>query len=310
MSCCPPLASTLKFLLKYFKRLDFRVNVTAKTTGAGAKNELTYNNLLSCKNDPLPQPSQFQLAICALLGVKHIKRVPEFVVYHSLVGVEKIYIYFHGTKDDFVTNWNYFKPFVENGILEVVPYFFTTKDFQDGIQLGAYNDCLHKSKDKAKWLGILDVDEFFQIQTTSRFESLVDLMNFHEEYSSIAFIPYFYALKNEDDAGKYVENCEYPSFINDWTLCRDEHLIRPSKMIHSTMANDYIGVHRHVGKRHAINVSTSEAVLAHYRYPYKSYTISGIADGSYTECTSFKTRYGQQVIENLQSYGYDLKCDL
>ena len=77
------------------------MNVTAKTTGAGAKNELTYNNLLSCKNDPLPRPSQFQLAICALLGVKHIKRVPEFVVYHSLVGVEKIYIYFHGTKDDF-----------------------------------------------------------------------------------------------------------------------------------------------------------------------------------------------------------------
>ena len=195
------------------KSAAFRLNISGRAqSSSNGKSRLEYKNLLSCKNEPA---IELQLGICVLLGINHIKRLPEFIIYHNRVGVERFFVYFHGTKTDLHKNWRYFKPFAQKGLVDIIPYYFKTKDYKDGIQLGAYNDCLHKAKGRAKWLGILDVDEFFQIQPDSRFHSLVDLINSHEEYTSLSFQTFFYAYKG--DAKNYVENCEYPSFINDWT---------------------------------------------------------------------------------------------
>ena len=283
------------------------MNISGQAPISIGKSQLEYKNLLSCKSEPAPGTAELQLGICLLLGLKHIKRLPEFITYHHLVGVERFFLYFHGTKDDLDKNWRYFKPFVQRGWVEIIPHHFETNDFKDGIQLGAYNDCLHTAKGVIKWIGILDLDEYFQIQPGSGFHSLVDLINSHEEYTSLSFRTFFYVYKG--DVQKYVENCEYPSFINDWTLCKDEHKNRPDKAIHLAMANDYIGVHRHAGRKKAINISTSEGVLAHYRFPYKKYTLSGLKDGSYFESLNFKNTFGAQIIENLRTFGYDVKCD-
>ena len=39
-------------------------------------------------------------------------------------------------------------------------------------------------------------------------------------FTALLFHTFFYAYQG--DAKNYVENCEYPSFINDWTLRKDE----------------------------------------------------------------------------------------
>ena len=262
---------------------------------------------MSCKNEPAPGTVELQIGVCLLLGLDHIKRLPEFITYHHLVGVEKFFLYFHGTKDDLDKNWRYFQPFVEKNLIEIIPYFFKTKQFKDGIQMGAYNDCLYKAKDRAKWLGILDIDEFFQIQSGSHFHSLLELIKKYSNFTTLLFQTFFYAYQG--DAGKYVENCEYPSFINDWTLRKDESGNRPPKAIHLTRANEYVQVHGHVGNKKVVNVSTFDAVLAHYRYPYKCHTLSGLHDGSYVEFLDFKNSFAAQVIENLGTFGFDMNCN-
>ena len=58
-------------------------------------------------------------------------------------------------------------------------------------------------------------------------------------------------------------------------------------------------VNERIGK-----VNTSDVVLAHYRYPYKLYTLDGIANGTYTKNDSFKQMFGQSVAKKFDEFGF------
>ena len=240
--------------------------------------------------------------ICLLLGPNHAKRVPEFIAYHNIVGAEKFYIYFNEDVNKWHETWHYFQPFVESGIAEVIPYQFKTIGYP-AIQLAAYHECLFKAKGKVKWLGFLDADEFFQLQPTSQFSSIVDLCNSFDGSNTLRFSTVFYAY--EGNASKYIEQCSYPSFISDWLLNKLERQKRLPKSIHLTDETEHLTAHLSTTlSRKSMGVPVTDAVLAHYRYPYKQYTDEGLQDGSYKKNETFKVSFSKKIFQKLLDFSF------
>ena len=154
------------------------------------------------------------LALCIFTGPGQINRLPEFVAYHSLMGVEKFFVYYNANDKELEETQRYWKTLVEAGIIELVPFYFKTRGYVDGIQTPAYSDCFYKHKDQVKWLGILDTDEFFKLAPSTPFETLPDYLNSLEGYSRIAFHKAHFVYEN-GNVSNYIEKCPYPSFIND-----------------------------------------------------------------------------------------------
>ena len=277
-------------------------------TSAGRR-YLEYKNLLSCG-----QPTQsgangkINLAICALIGANHANRVPEFVAYHLLVGFERFFIYYNADDKKWQETWHFFQPFVKAGLLDLVPFYFKSRSYMDGVQLPAYHDCLYKAKGRVKWLGFLDADEFFQISPESKFHSLAQVVKTFYDKTSITFQTYFYAFEG-GNVDNFIDKCSsLPSFINHWLLNKFEGDKRPGKSIHRTETTQYINAHISVTVNERIGtVNTSDVVLAHYRYPYKQYTLDGIANGTYTKNDSFKQMFGQSVAQKLEEFGFNVE---
>ena len=214
------------------------------------------------------------------------------------MGVEKFYIYYNFKDNVLRQSWQFFKPFVDGGLVELFPYYFKTRNYLQGIQYTAYHECLFKAKAEVKWLGFLDVDEFFQLEPLSPFKSLTALLKANGQFSSVAFQTHFYAF--EGNASNYENSCVFPSYINDWLLRKDERNRRWPKSIHQTELVTTFDPHVAVlKKKPSTTISQQHAVLAHYRFPYFDYTIQGIKDGSYRKNEAFKKNYGSRVLEKL-----------
>ena len=283
-------------------RQNFRFNVSANISPTKS---FRYNNLLSCGQELEENETKIELAICLFTGVDEIMHLPEFIVYHNLMGVDKFYVYFNAKDEEIEETWHYLKPFVDSGLIELIPFYFKTRSYIDGIQVVAYNDCLYKHKDYVKWLGILDTDEFFMLAPTSPFKLLTDYLKSLENYSQIAFPTAFFVYQN-GNVSFYMEKCKFPSFINDWLLMADERENRPPKSIYRAGNITYADVHGARGFDGSIRwLPMEDALLGHYRYPYLPFTIEGIKNGTYTKNDYYKTVFGAKIIEKLHEIGFD-----
>ena len=75
----------------------------------------------------------------------------EWIEYHRIHGVEKFYLYDNESNDD---TKKILAPYIKSGLVEYT-YFPGEKQ-----QLPAYADCLARHRNDAKWLAIIDLDEF------------------------------------------------------------------------------------------------------------------------------------------------------
>lgn len=83
----------------------------------------------------------------------------EWIQYHRLIGVEHFYLYNNRSTDEF---YEVLAPFVIAGWVELIdwPYTYEKPGEWNLIQCKAYEDAVQLSKKKAKWLAILDIDEY------------------------------------------------------------------------------------------------------------------------------------------------------
>ena len=79
------------------------------------------------------------------------KYLKEWIDYHSLVGVEKFYIYDNNSSDD---TKSVLEPYIAKGIVE---YKFFPGDKR---QMPAYHEAIDNYKNKSKWIAFIDLDEF------------------------------------------------------------------------------------------------------------------------------------------------------
>jgi len=103
----------------------------------------------SLKRPKVAQP-RYYLAVCAI-AKNEGAYFQEWIEWHKSVGVEKFYIYDNESSDD---TKEILAPYVESGIVEYV--FLPGKK----RQLAAYDDCLGKHRSDARWIAVIDLDEF------------------------------------------------------------------------------------------------------------------------------------------------------
>ena len=93
---------------------------------------------------------QHYLAICAIVKNEG-PYFKEWIEWHKNSGVEKFYIYDNESSDN---TKEILTPYIESGLVEYT--FFPGKR----QQLPVYDDCLEKHRLDARWIAVIDLDEF------------------------------------------------------------------------------------------------------------------------------------------------------
>ena len=99
---------------------------------------------------------QYELAIASIFQNEG-PYLKEWIEYHRMVGVEHFWLYNDGSKDDWQTQ---IQPYLDKGIVEVLdwPSFGFLNHISN--QINAMRDAHHKAKGVAKWLALIDADEY------------------------------------------------------------------------------------------------------------------------------------------------------
>ena len=100
----------------------------------------------------------YQLAIGAIFR-DEASYLKEWIEYHLLVGVDHFYLYNNLSSDDYK---QVLEPYIKKGLVELTNWSFAYERISrwSPIQCSAYSEILQKASGKAKWLAIIDIDEF------------------------------------------------------------------------------------------------------------------------------------------------------
>lgn len=102
------------------------------------------------KDRLLPQSARHTLAACAIFR-EEAPFLKEWIEFHCGVGFTHFYLYNNFSTDDFRPA---LAPFVRDGLVTLVDWPVPVG------QLPAYNDCLARHQNAARWIGFFDIDEF------------------------------------------------------------------------------------------------------------------------------------------------------
>jgi hypothetical protein len=106
----------------------------------------------------LARNARHPLAICAIFR-EEARFLDEWLAFHRSVGVTHFYLYNNFSTDGFRT---VLKPWQEAGLVTLTDWPVKTG------QLAAYEDCLKRFKNEARWIAFIDIDEFlFPVQERS-----------------------------------------------------------------------------------------------------------------------------------------------
>ena len=106
------------------------------------------------------------LAVCAI-AKNEGAYFKEWIEWHRMQGVDKFYIYDNESTDD---TRQVLQPYIESGIVEYL-YFPGRKR-----QLAAYDDCFERHRFDARWIAVIDIDEFIVPQKDNSIPSFLHRM--------------------------------------------------------------------------------------------------------------------------------------
>src|ERR1700733_11023438 len=101
---------------------------------------------------------KYDLAICAIFQ-NEAPYIKEWIEYHKLVGVQHFYL-FNNLSDD-----NYqdvLAPYVTSGEVDLIEWNYPSRENKEWkpIQRNAYKKGIQAATGKARWLALIDLDEF------------------------------------------------------------------------------------------------------------------------------------------------------
>lgn len=122
---------------------------------------------------------QYQIAVAAIFR-DEARFLSEWIEYHKLQGVEHFYLYNHLSDDNFA---EVLAAYVDAGEVELYDWNFNPTSWEawDKIQKSAYRHALKLAKKEAKWLAIIDIDEFI-VPITDSPEGMYPLQGFLARY--------------------------------------------------------------------------------------------------------------------------------
>lgn len=117
-------------------------------------------------------PPKYYLAICAI-AKNEGPYFKEWIDWHHKQGVEKFYIYDNESTD---CTKEVLDPYIESGLVE---YNYWPGKKQ---QLATYDDCFERHRLDARWIAVIDLDEFI---VPIKDKSIPDFLRDLEQYSSV-----------------------------------------------------------------------------------------------------------------------------
>ncbi len=100
----------------------------------------------------------------------------EWLEFHMLVGVEHFYLYNNLSTDNY---YAVLEPYVKKGIVDLIDWPYSTPGNWTSVQLRAFTDGIKRAQGQAKWLAVLDLDEFlFAVQEDNVAHFLTDYENY------------------------------------------------------------------------------------------------------------------------------------
>lgn len=105
----------------------------------------------------------------------------EWIEFHLEVGFDHFYLFDNLSTDSFLT---VLQPYIDRGIVECQSWPLAHSNIYDWneVQCLAYERALYKAKGKAKWLAILDTDEFLFSPSG---KSVAELLKNYESFAGI-----------------------------------------------------------------------------------------------------------------------------
>jgi hypothetical protein len=118
------------------------------------------------------------LAVCATYK-DHAAYLQEWIQFHRLVGVERFFLYDNESADE---HEDVLAPYVEGGIVEVRHWPSPAHAVNHWGLRFAFDDCLARHRDDARWIAFIDIDEFL-FSPTGR--QLPDVLRGFEQFSGV-----------------------------------------------------------------------------------------------------------------------------
>ena len=143
------------------------------------------------------------LAVCAI-AKNEGAYFEEWIEWHKKLGVEKFYIYDNESSDN---TKEVLAPYIESGLVEYT--FFPGKK----QQLPAYDDCLEKHRLDARWIAVIDLDEFI---IPVKDKTVSEFLKRFEDFSVVEINWLIYGSGNakEKEAGSVMERFRHHSLPN------------------------------------------------------------------------------------------------
>lgn len=115
---------------------------------------------------------KYYLAVCAI-AKNEGQYFKEWIEWHRSKGVEKFYIYDNDSTD---STKEELAPYIDSGLVE---YTFFPGQKQ---QLAAYDDCFERHRLEARWIAVIDLDEFIVPVKDS---TIPDFLHRMEKFSAV-----------------------------------------------------------------------------------------------------------------------------
>lgn len=139
------------------QHLDIEVSVA---TGQRRR----YKNVPFCLY-PTPSSTVSFKDLVACTQVKYFAahQLPEWIIYHQLQGFQHFYIYVNDEPDKIAAVRDLLAPVTQDGIVTVVDWNWPAHHMHNfQYQQAEQNGCLMRHRGRARWVGLHDVDEYFQ----------------------------------------------------------------------------------------------------------------------------------------------------
>jgi FkbM family methyltransferase len=134
---------------------DAHVRREAIREGLARTHRLTYDEPCVWENHERVR-ERYRLAAATLFR-NEARFLQEWIEYHLMVGVEHFWLYDDASTD----GWReVLAPYLDAGTVEVIDWPVPTRDHYMGRQVEAQRDAIERASGQARWLALIDVDEY------------------------------------------------------------------------------------------------------------------------------------------------------
>jgi hypothetical protein len=162
---------------------------------------------------------KYYLAICAI-AKNEGAYFEEWIEWHKNLGVEKFYIYDNESTDN---TKEILTPHIESGLVDYT--FFPGKK----QQLPAYDDCLDKHRLDARWIAVIDLDEFI---VPIKDQTIPEFLKRFEHFSAVEinWLCYGSGGVKEKTDGNVMERFKHHSFPNHKLNTHVKSIVDPRRV--------------------------------------------------------------------------------